>query len=323
MLVVGSQALKNTYFDYREGNNVLDIDLICTSQYFKDIVKNISYNPKYKISELKFVDGGAYVIAHNIENNTTSIVDVSYLDGDGKFVNSNNMIYEHCLKYSSPRAFYICEEPYKVLKATPEIVLMMKESHKYKRNCKHFLKTMQDIKFLREKISEKPVSYYMDDELSKIYKIRCEETYNYSHPNLNQNKQTFFTDEIPYKYDHDTIHAAVKHLDKPAYQYYMKDGEEVQCDKQKFENLPHIVKLYGVLEESYVLALERSVIPYSTDAKKAFDMALMKVCTSITSGWFREFAWEHYDDVQYLYHESYVDKFQEALWEGKIKNFKE
>jgi hypothetical protein len=90
-----------------------------------------------------------------------------------------------------------------------------------------------------------------------------------------------------------------------------------------FDNLPDIVKLYGVLEESYVLALERAVIPLNVSADRAFEIALEKVCTSITSGWFREFAWENYDEVKKLYHESYVNKFNIALVVGKIKGFRE
>jgi hypothetical protein len=35
----------------------------------------------------------------------------------------------------------------------------------------------------------------------------------------------------------------------------------------------------------------------------------MKVCTSITSGWFREFAWENYDNVLDLYNDKYVEIF--------------
>jgi len=54
---------------------------------------------------------------------------------------------------------------------------------------------------------------------------------------------------------------------------------------------------------------------------QAFDMALMKVCTSITSGWFREFAWENYDAVQSMYSDRYVEKFQHGKLEGVVKPF--
>lgn len=124
-------------------------------------------------------------------------------------------------------------------------------------------------------------------------------------------------------YDHDSIHDAMKHLRYPAYQYYKPAVAEVFCSQEMF-NKQHIdVRLYGVLEEALVLALERSQIPfnYEPDPKKSFDIALNKVCTSITSGWFREFAWEHYDRVQEMYNSNYVDRFKKALADGIIKPF--
>lgn len=93
-------------------------------------------------------------------------------------------------------------------------------------------------------------------------------------------------------------------------------------DKAKFFSLPREIQLLGVLEESYVLALERSIIPHNSDRRRAFAMAISKVCTSITSGWFREFAWENYDDVVALYDDNFVDKFRAALAAGHIKSFK-
>jgi hypothetical protein len=50
------------------------------------------------------------------------------------------------------------------------------------------------------------------------------------------------------------------------------------------------------MEETYVLALERSLIPFpgKMQPRDAFKLALQKVCTSITSGWFREYAWNNY-----------------------------
>jgi len=46
-----------------------------------------------------------------------------------------------------------------------------------------------------------------------------------------------------------------------------------------------------------------------------FEMALMKVCTSITSGWFREYAWENYQKVLDLYdslgEDDYVKRFEQ------------
>jgi hypothetical protein len=200
-----------------------------------------------------------------------------------------------------------------------DLNFVLKESHKFKKNSPHFLKTRQDLEFLRKNINENLIN----ETLRGILDRRKKATYNYQHPKLNTNKQEFFTDSVPYKYQHDDLHEAVKHLDKPAYQYYMQDGAQVMCSSDKFFAQPEIVRLYGVLEESYVLALERAVIPHGTHPERAFEIALEKVCTSITSGWFREYAYENYFKVKNMYHASYVDKFNQALYNNQIKPFKE
>ena len=135
----------------------------------------------------------------------------------------------------------------------------------------------------------------LNDELEAISALREKETLSYPHPNLSVSKSEFFKDDF-YTVDHDSIHRAVALFDKPAYTYYMKDGSEVMTDRQKFFTMPFEIQLAGVYEETCVLALERSQIPndFSVDPNKIFLYALEKVCTSITSGWFREFAWENY-----------------------------
>ena len=51
-------------------------------------------------------------------------------------------------------------------------------------------------------------------------------------------------------------------------------------------------------------------------------IALEKVCTSITSGWFREFAWENFDVVTNLYNDDYITKFTNAMKDGIILPYK-
>ena len=103
----------------------------------------------------------------------------------------------------------------------------------------------------------------------------------------------------------------------------MKDGAEVECDKEKFFSAGERIRLYGVLEEAQVLALERSQIPFrgKVEPRRSFDIALQKVCTSITSGWFREFAWENFDKVEEMYEDDYVSRFWKAVDDGKVKDF--
>lgn len=207
----------------------------------------------------------------------------------------------------------------------------LKMSHRYLKDSPHFLKTMRDIQFLRNQIVKR------DEQLvySEWFKQREAETYTYAHPKLDVKKDQFFTgDGVQYVYDHDSIHEAVALIEigrdeecrdqngvprpilMPAYKSYMKPGSEVMTSKEKFFQVPEEFRLFGVYEESCVLALERSQIPYpETAPRKSFETALMKVCTSITSGWFREWAWENYDKVIALYEQlgeaDYVRRFED------------
>ena len=200
--------------------------------------------------------------------------------------------------------------------ATPAELLMLKLSHRYLKNSPHFHKTRQDIRFLRSK------GVTLTPELSTLLKQREKETYTYAHPNLKQNRQQFFDDSVPYLYDHDSIHRAVV-KGPPAYTFFAEDGEEVKSSRVKFDSLSLNARCAAGLEESYVLAIERSLVPFpgALTPHQAFLKALEKVCTSITSGWFREFCWENYDRIVSMYDDAYYQRFQDALAAGVVLPF--
>ncbi len=199
--------------------------------------------------------------------------------------------------------------------ATLDLLYSLKMSHRFKKNSPHFWKTVKDIKLM------KSVGAELVDET--WFKKREKETYTYAHPKLNTDKKNFFTDSVPYLYSHDDLHEAVKHLDKPAYQYYAIEGEEVLSSMDKFFNeCDEYTRLLGVLEESYVLALERAIIPHNVDPEKAFRVALSKVCTSITSGWFRSYAWDHIEEVLSMYNPNFVEKYKIGIANGVVKPHK-
>lgn len=286
MLIIGSHAMKYYFANARLPGR--DMDVICTIEEFEeDVAKtnNVAVYPTNGSHMVKkTVDG--FIVEYEIAwPGTTAAEILQIMDDD----------FAH-----------------------PEIQLLLKLSHRYKKNSPHFLKTMRDIQFLRSK------GVVLSEELTALLKRREKETYTYAHPKLNQNKQQFFKESDSfYKYEHDDIHAAVAVEESPAYTKFSEDGEEVHVSRSKWNSLPLRTKLLAGLEESYVLAIERSLVPHTgvLTPKQAFDKALEKVCTSITSGWFREFCWENYDKIQELYDESYVDRFNYALVNGQIREF--
>lgn len=206
--------------------------------------------------------------------------------------------------------------------APADVCMMLKQTHRFLRNSPFFLKTRRDLMALRE------MGVQFPERHREFYTRRLRETLDYSHPSLNRNKQSFFSDDgVGYVYDHDTIHLAVMLHDKPAYEFFKEDEAEVFCSKDLFGALPHDIKVSAVYEESCVLAVERCMVPFENqDPERAFLMALEKVCTSITSGWFRTFAWENYDAAVEMFRANqgdrlYWNRFQVALEDGLIEPY--
>lgn len=199
-----------------------------------------------------------------------------------------------------------------------EVLYWLKMSHRYKKDSPHFEKTRNDILLIRGRYP------YVKDLKPGWFEQREKETYTAT-PKLNVSKEEFFdvgkTGVIQH-YDHDWLHTVVARIVNgtrvPTYTHYMKDGAAVACDRDKFKALPLFQRIDGVIEESMVLALERSLIPQwiqgignpSATQHATYKKALQKVCSSITGGWFREFAWENYDKAILLCPDNF---WEEAL----------
>ena len=296
MILIGSQALKLVAPELLS-REPKDFDLIATHAEFKEFVKRNKFTlvvPQNAGS--KMICRGPEMLPVEVEiawPGTSAEILMSLVKGDEIYVESINS---------------------NVSVASLDVLFALKASHRYKKNSVHFLKTMKDYKAM------KSAGASINEDLKEFYRLREKETYNYSHPNLNTSKGKFFNpSEVEYKYEHDTIHLAMAHLDRPAYTYF-QEGAEVKCDRKLFEALPLQTRLYSVLEESYVLALERSQVPYpgKLTPRQSFLIALEKVCTSIASGWWREFAYDHYNEVLALYSDDYVNKFQKGIDNGVV-----
>ena len=298
MLVVGSQALKKTGEEYlSSAKRQWDWDFICTYDEYlsfkQKLGKVLSYpTNRGKVMILRTKDQN-YEFEIAWENSTAAEL--------LQLVNSNPSLVE---------------EKEGMLWAKPNLIFALKKSHRYLKDSPHFIKTMLDYKHMLSKGCQIP------DVLSDWYQKRVKDTYWYNHPNLDVSKKDFFKgDGVPYIVIHDDIHESVKRFDKPAYLYYMKDGAEVKSDKNKFLNCSREIRLAGVVEEAAVLAIERSLLPIpgGWSPKQAWSFALMKVCTSITSGWFREFAYDNYFEILSLYPEGFWEKFQNDLSSGLVR----
>jgi hypothetical protein len=305
MLVIGSAALAAHGIDL--GRKLGDIDFICTPESYRILAAGFGDRVLVD-NETSAKSRALHVLGYRpidieIAEPGTAAAEILTLGRDLGLISE---LLVPGLNASAP-----C--------AAPDLVYALKMSHRYLRNNPHFRKTRTDILRLRE------VGCTIPEALKPWYSKRVKETYWYKHPNLNQQSKSFFSDDaVPYVYDHDTVHEAVKTHDRPAFEYIKADTAEVFCSKEKFLEAPEHIRLATVLEESYVLAIERHQVPndFRPPRERSFLIALEKVCTSIASGWWREYAWENYDAVRKLYDDSYVDRFHEGLASGLVQPYR-
>lgn len=295
-ILIGSEALKrHVSLQFK----TTDLDLICLDKFTAE--QYIQTNLK----EAEFVK-----LSKSVKFSTETLV---YLEND-KHIEITYPVSLDCstaLLFSLLGSEIIEHEDFLV--PSLNLLYTIKLSHRFLKDSPHFKKTRNHCRFFERNGAKLTCLYWYDKRIS--------ETYDYNSYKLNVSSKDFFNSNFNYIYCHDDIHEAVKLLDRPAYTKYMEDDAEVLCSQRKFYEQPFAVRIAGVLEETYVLALERSQIQtdFTVDPKTSFLIALEKVCTSITSGWFRDFAWNHYFIIAEMYDPSYISKFKIALDSGIVK----
>lgn len=209
-----------------------------------------------------------------------------------------------------------------LLYASPDWLYFLKMSHRFRKDSPHFMKTLKDLKHLEAAGAKMP------EGSEELFKEREQLTYKNKLPKLNVETKDFFKKEDKfYVYDHDSIHEAVALDGSPAYTKYIRDGEQVLTDKEKFFAAPERVRLLGGLEEALVLCAERSLIPnnFKPNPDRMFLYALEKVCTTITGGYFREWCYNHWFEIVELYKKEargvWVEKLKKAIDSGQVRPY--
>lgn len=195
--------------------------------------------------------------------------------------------------------------------ADMHMLYIMKLGHVH-RNTLKWEKHIDDLMYIKKKgyyadNAKYYGSQYTNKELITMYRKDTDERLGAQVlPNLNVTKEQFFNDGVKKYIDHDVLHEVLAHYDKPMYTKMQKNGE-VFCYKELWDDFSHVNKIYTVLEECYVIACERCIIPVHVTGSKefyaraAFMWALRRVCTDLTSGFFREFAINNYSSIIGLY----------------------
>jgi len=140
-------------------------------------------------------------------------------------------------------------------------------------------------------------------------------------PNLMQSKEDFFDDAVKKVHEHDYLHELVAFYDKPLYTRLLRSPDLAWCDEDKWNALAHQEKVQCVAEETMVIAIERFLIPsnWQVPYKLAYMKSLRKVCTTLCSGWFRDYAIDYYPDVVQVFDKAVFDKVKFQLNKGDLQ----
>lgn len=132
-------------------------------------------------------------------------------------------------------------------------------------------------------------------------------------PNLMQTTSDFFDDAVTKKYSHDWLHDLYAYNDKPMYTKMQRNPELAWCIKDLWDSFTELEKCQCVAEEVYVIATERFLVPreWNYSYRLAYIYALNKVCTTLCSGWFRDYAIDNYPKIFDMFDK---DKFFEVKY---------
>lgn len=204
-----------------------------------------------------------------------------------------------------------------------EMLYSLKRAHRHSPRAFH--KHVEDYNELRVLLSG-------SDIFPRITALRYKETVERQKlrtPSLNKTVTEFFDDNVSNRtFVHDQIHEVMAFGERPMFEKIKIDPEKVACSKEKFFALPEHIRCMCVQEEAYVIALERAMIPMLFEGEaianpfEAYKWAVMRICTTLCSGWFREWALENYGEVMFMYDKGYVEKFLKAVEDGKIGRIK-
>lgn len=302
MLIIGSKAL--VYNFPNMSREVKDIDLIAWKSDI-DYLKNV-LNPK----------------SINLGKGIISFIDVNKIG----FYNTKNVevliaddsvALQSYLRYEESRGKIGNGLHY----ASPETLLSLKKSHIH--FPIYFTKHISDYCFLMDQLKS--------DLLSDITKIHYKEIENrigkLKTPSLNKSTKEFFGQSdgfVKSYFIHDHIHEAMSHYEHPLYLNMQYDKTIAKCEKELWDKFKFEDKCKCVLEEAYVIALERKVLPSIFGGSKwvdhidAFDWALMRICTTLCSGWFRQFATDNYFRIKEYFNGDYVLNFLQKYNDNKI-----
>lgn len=231
------------------------------------------------------------------ENTDWDIISYEPIEGaewhDANFLNNAEM----CFFYATHQTVNFNGHELKVMSARG--LAIIKRSHlwrnlSFQKHITHYHKYLRNL-----------FGYYTAGDKEHLQKrtLLTHKEFPQGNPNLMQSKEDFFNDAVTKKYEHDYLHELVAFYEKPLYTKLLRESNLAWCEESKWNMLTHEDKVKCVAEETFVIAIERFMIPngWNFPSFLAYSKALDKVCTTLCSGWFRDFAIDYYPEIMLQY----------------------
>lgn len=273
MILTGSRAL-NFYYEIDCNNS--DWDIIASEQELQDISLSFNGKDSIKVDNIEFIND-SILENFSIPRNNLREKPINISMGDS--------IIE-C---------YIC----------PLIWLYIQKRSHIHRPIK-FARHIRQLQVIKEQLiknGQLPLLKEYQKALNRRVYI-TKQKYPDRVPSLNKSNEDFFNDKVTKYYIHDDLHKVMAYYNEPIYERLKENKHLAKCKKELWLALSHEDKVKCVQEECFVIAVERFVIPNFKNGKgympdhMSFNKALEKVCTTLTSGWFRDFAIDNWEEIR-------------------------
>ena len=259
-----------------------------------------------------------------------NVSEAEFLGFDASSFHGNNGVYDYWVCDNTPlNALYPISDGRNINVASTNKLYSLKygQRHIWRGDIKYSHKALWDTCVIKEYIQKDMIPVLENSNFVKDWHNFLMSANKVRKPRkLNETKESFFSDKVKYYYDHDSLHMVMAHEDEPMYKKHLKGEVLMNNDSFLSDTLENNRK--QVLEEAYVIALERIVIhalkedKYQADLEQtAFQWALCRICTNLCGGEFRKVAADNYKWLIENYNKDYLQTFFDKS--SLLKKFKD
>ncbi|RGB26017.1 hypothetical protein C1646_675133 [Rhizophagus diaphanus] len=307
-VLIGSTAAKWHHPSFREPK---DWNLVATISQSILFINNVNSSTTFKNIKLIYYPGSGLKINGEFTNKDESsiIFDIELVSNKVNLRKMKYEIKEKNYEESNEKLEYnkIEFENFNSDQPKPSSLMILELCHGVKnKKPLHFISNFSCYNSISK---TKPLCSPQHDEIIELMlKTRIKESeiirgLPAAHINLNMTEDLEHEDNslVQEYIPHYNIHELVKYGDHPIYESLDNGESKAWIKKSFFEKIDYQTRLNCIKEEAMTIALERYLIPmFSNNQETSYNLALARVCTTLTKGWLRQFAVDNYPQLTNL-----------------------